>query len=102
MKKKINLEIVEMFTAKAGIGMKGFDRCFHGTIRRKDENNNPVVFGKIIVKNKILDGHIIAMADNQWILGEKLDELVVMILDKGLHNDSGVFVKRYDFEYHLN
>ena len=37
-----------------------------------DSDGNPVVWGKI----KVLDGFIYAMASDQWILGDKLDELV--------------------------
>lgn len=100
---KLKVEITEIFMAKAGIGMKGFDRCFHGTIKReKDENENPVVRGKILIKNEIHDGYIYAMAEDQWKLGDKLDQLVVMVVDKGLHDDKGKFFKRYGFEYHLN
>jgi hypothetical protein len=90
---KLKVEITEIFMAKAGIGMKGFDRCFHGIIKReKDENENPIVRSKIYVKNDIHDGYIYAMAEDQWKLGDKLDELVVMVVDKGLHSDAGVRV----------
>jgi hypothetical protein len=100
---KLKVEITEIFMAKAGLGMKGFDRCFHGTIKHeKDENENPVVRGKILVKNEIHDGYIYAMANNQWILGENLDQLVVMVVDKGLHDNKGIFIERYGFEYHSN
>jgi hypothetical protein len=78
MKKEIKVEITEIFTAKAGSGNEGFDRCFYGTIvRKRDENNNPVVYGKI----KVNDGFVIAMAENQWELGEKLDQLVLYTLN---------------------
>ena len=73
--------------AKAGIGNSGFDRCFHGTIRREhDENGNPIVFGKI----KVNDCYIYASAPDQWELGAKLDEMVLMILDYDLHNSTGM------------
>ena len=29
------------------------------------------------------------MAADQWVLGEMLDEIVIMILDKGLHASAG-------------
>jgi hypothetical protein len=78
MKKEIKVEITEVFMAKAGKGNKGFDRCFYGTIvRKRDENNNPVVYGKI----KVNDSYVIAMAENQWELGEKLDQLVLYVLN---------------------
>lgn len=84
-KKNRRLDITEIFMAKAG--KQGWDRCFHGTIKREtDENENPVVRGKIRVK----DGCIYAQAGDQWELGEKMDELVLMILDFGLHSDTGI------------
>lgn len=97
-KKNLRVEITEMFMAKAD-----WSRCFHGTIKRAKTNEGiPVVYGKILVKNDIHNGFVYAKAKDQWDLGDKLDELVIMVLDKGLHNDSGKFFKRYGFEYHLN
>lgn len=83
-----DFEITELFTAKAG---KDWKKCFHGTItREKNENGlETLVRGKIHIKNDIHDGYIYAMGKDQWELGEKLDELVLMILDKDLHSDSG-------------
>ena len=84
-KKDMNLEITELFMAKAG--KHGWDRCFHGTIKREtDDNGNPVVYGEI----KVNEGYIYAQAKDQWELGDKLDELVLMVLDYGLHDDQGV------------
>ena len=86
MSKKDNISITEIFMAKAGIGNSGFDRCFHGTIRREhDENGNPIVFGKI----KVNDCVIYASARDQWELGTKLDQMVLLILDYDLHNSTG-------------
>jgi len=77
-------ELTELFMAKAG--KQGWDRCFHGTIRReRDADGNPTVYGKI----KVGDGYIYALAKDQWELGEKLDEMVLMILEKGLHSNTG-------------
>jgi hypothetical protein len=81
MKKALKIEITEIFMAKAGKGKKGFNRCFHGTIRRSEG----IVYGNI----KVNDGYIIANGKDQWELGEKLDEMVLMILDFGLHSDIG-------------
>ena len=79
--KKDNIEITELFMAKAG--KHGWDRCFHGTIRREtDENGNPVVYGKI----KVNDCYIVAQASDQWELGDRLDEMVLLVLDKGIHS----------------
>ena len=90
--------------AKCGIGMKGFDRCFHGTIKReKDENGKEIVVrGKILVKNEIHNGYIYAMAHNQWILGEKLDQLVILVLDKDLHSNVGETIEIADTLFFLN
>ena len=86
MKGKTNIKLTEIFMAKCGMGMSGYDRCFHGTIKRDfDNNGNPIVFGKIYVN----DGYIVAMASDQWELGEKLDELVIMVLDYGLNDNIG-------------
>lgn len=103
-KKEHDLKITELFMAKAGLGMKGFDRCFHGTIKReKDENGKEyIVRGKILVKNEIHNGYIYAMADNQWTLGEKLDQLVILVLDKTLHSRSGVNQKVCNIDFNLN
>jgi len=99
MKKELKVEMSEIFMAKCGIGNKGFDRCFHGTIRReRDENENPVVFGDI----KVNDGYILANAKDQWELGEKLDQMVMMILDKGLHNDEGKFFDNWYGKIFIN
>lgn len=76
--KPLNIEITELFMAKAGKGENSWKKCFHGTIRRtKDEAGNPVVYGKI----KVNDGIIYAQASDQWELGEKLDELVLQALN---------------------
>lgn len=96
-KKNMKLEITEIFMAKAG--RLGWDRCFHGTIKRDfDVNGNPVVYSKINVG----DGFIIAQATNQDELGEQLDELVKMVLDLGLHDDNGVFTDIYSMKYFHN
>ena len=86
----MELKITEIFMAKAGRGDKGFDRCFHGTIRRGEG----IVWGNI----KINEGYIIANGKDQWELGEKLDDMVLMILDNSLHEDKGVFNNRNDFK----
>ena len=79
--KKDKLEITELFMAKAG--KHGWDRCFHGTIQREtDASGNPVVYGTI----KVLDGFVCAQAKDQWELGEKLDEMVLMVLDYDIYN----------------
>jgi hypothetical protein len=90
------IKITELFGAKCG---KDYSRFFIGTIRREtDADGNPVVRGKI----KVLDGYIYAMASDQIILGEMLDDMVLMILDKGLHNHAGVTTKIFNTDFFLN
>lgn len=94
---KDRLEITELFMAKAG--RHGWDRCFHGTIRREiDAGGNPICFGRI----KVLESVIYAMANDQWKLGEKLDELVLMILDMGVHANAGKTVDIAGTTFFLN
>ena len=82
--------------AKAG---DDFSRCFHGTIRREtDSEGNPVVFGKI----KVNDGYVVASATDQWELGDKLDEIVLMVLDKGFHSNAGKISVIAGTPYFLN
>ncbi len=42
--------------------------------------------------SKVNDGFICARASEQRELGRKLDEVVLMVLDKGLHKDEGLFI----------
>lgn len=82
-KKNISLEITELFMVKAG---NDWNRCYYGTIRRvRDENGNPVVYGKI----RIGSGYIFTTASDQWKLGEKLDEMVLLILDYEITKKTG-------------
>jgi hypothetical protein len=80
--KKDRLELTEVFIAKAG--KHGWNKCFYGTIQRGlDADDNPIVRGKIKVK----DGFICAQARDQWELGEKLDELVLLVLEYELQGN---------------
>jgi hypothetical protein len=93
----MKIQLAEIFMAKAG--RHGWDRCFHGTIRRKiDEDGSPIVIGKI----KVLNGFILAQANDQWELGEMLDEIVLMVLDNRIHADNGKFVAIGNIKYFLN
>ena len=58
MKKESKIEITEIFTARVN-----GNKSFRGIIKRKQsEDNNPVVYGKIIVNDK----YVSAMAEDQW------------------------------------
>jgi hypothetical protein len=74
-------EITEMFMAQAS-----HERCFYGIIKRgTDEFGNDFVFSRIVMP----DGLIQARANDQQELGKNLDEICRMVLDYGLHNNTG-------------
>ncbi|RLD92406.1 MAG: hypothetical protein DRJ13_16625 [Bacteroidetes bacterium] len=80
-KKENQFKIAELFMAQASR-----DRRFYGTIKRGwDADGTPVVCGRIEVKN----GFILAQDGCQDGLGIRLDELVKMVLDLGLHSEPG-------------
>lgn len=94
MKNKDRFEITELFMAQAD-----HERCFYGVIKRgKDADGHPHLFSRIIVK----DGLIQACASDQKTLGKMLDEMCVMVLDYGLHNDAGVSIEIFGNQYFLN
>jgi hypothetical protein len=87
--------ITEMFCAKADR-----DRYFFGIIKRwMDDNGNTFVFSRIVMPD---DGFIIAQSTDQKTLGSMLDEICIMVLDKGLHAYPGETIKISDFDYYLN
>ena len=66
------IEITELFMAQADR-----DRRFYGTIHRGfNADGVPVVYGKIMMQ----DGFVCSQAATQEELGERLDELVKMVL----------------------
>ena len=70
-----------------------------GTINReKDENGVPVVRSK----RKVLEGFIYAQVACQDVLGSRLDTLVKMVLDMGLHSDAGATSEIADTACFLN
>ena len=80
-KKEDKFKIAELFMAQADI-----NRRFYGTIKRGcDADGTPVVRGRIEVQ----DGFVLAQAGCQDDLGTRLDELVKMVLNLGLHSDPG-------------
>jgi len=62
---------------------KGLDSWYIN--RETVENEHPVVRGRIEVE----DGFVLAQDSCQDDLGTRLDELVKMVLDMGLHLDAG-------------
>jgi hypothetical protein len=82
-KKEPDIRLTELFMAKP---LNDFSRCFYGTIKRlRDPDGIPYVFGKI----KVMDGFIMAQGKDQWELGERLDQLVKMVLDFDLNASAG-------------
>lgn len=93
-KKDLKLEITEIFMARASV-----DRCFFGTIKRLiDENGKPYVYGKINVFN----GFVCAQDSDQWELGDRLDDIVLMVLDYGLHNGACKTITIAGIPYFVN
>lgn len=108
-KKQPKLEITELFGAKAG--KKGWDRFFIGTLtRQKDEQDNDVLFSKIVIKrygfNEVICSGACDPGLNQQELqdklGNQLDELVLMVLDYGLANKKAVIEKGSMTDMYLN
>jgi hypothetical protein len=91
-KSKDRFEITELFMA-----MAGKDRCFTGIIKRlKDIEGNPFVFSRIVMPDGLL------CATDQKALGENLDKMCVMILDKNLHGDTGKSTEIFGTHFFLN
>lgn len=85
IQKNDRLEITELFMAQAD-----HERCFYGVIKRgKDGYGNPHLYSRIVVK----DGLIQACASDQETLGKMLDEMCILVLDYGLHNEKGVSIE---------
>lgn len=98
-KKPDSIQITELFLAKAGRGLKGFDRRFYGTIKReKTEDGEDFVFSKI----RVNDGYIYSAAKDQYVLGDNLDQLVILILDNNLHGYPGKFTKIVETKFFHN
>ena len=94
-KGKDRYELTEMFIAKADK-----DRCFFGIIKRwNDLDGKPLVFSKIVMKN---NGFIYAQAVDQKRLSKNLNEICIMILDMGLHDDAGVSTEILGKDLFLN
>lgn len=76
-------EISELFMATKG---GDFNHCFYGTIKRgHDSDGTPKVWGKIDVNGTT----VLSSAGDQQELGQKLDQIVLIVLEMGLHSESG-------------
>lgn len=95
--KEDRFEITELFMVKAGL--KDWSRRFLGTIKRdKDSDGNPILCGKVVVNDCV----IYAQADNEELLGERLDEMCKLVLDQEFPNDNGLSTKICAYKYFLN
>jgi hypothetical protein len=83
-KTTINLEITELFMARAN----DWKRTFVGTLtREKDENGNEIaIHSKLVVNNC----KVWAMAPTFDLMGEYNDDAAVLILDYKIHEMKGV------------
>lgn len=82
-----------MWLAEAG------DKCFYGIIKRtKDSQGKPHLFSKITIN----DGNVQACASDQKVLSRALDEMCDMVLNCGLHHDTGKKIRILDADYFLN
>lgn len=80
----MKLDITELFLIKADWG-----RTFMGTLTRdRITGDKEIVRGKV----KVNDGNLLGVADNDDELTKNLDEICVMKLDMGLHDNPGVNV----------
>lgn len=93
MNKDNKIEITEMFMAEAG------GKCFYGTLSRsKDANGNPHLFSRIVIN----DGLVQACAGDLRVLGRMLDEMCSLVIENGLHNDSGIYINIIHDKLFLN
>jgi hypothetical protein len=96
-KKEDRFEITELFMVKAGKK----DRCrrFLGTIKRQvDDAGKQFVCGKVQVN----DCTIYSIAENEENLGLVLDEMTLIVLDRDLHKDAGIFNEICSTKFFLN
>jgi hypothetical protein len=109
VKKKINLEITELFLAKAG--RSDYTRCFMGTIRREaDENGILILISRVPVNKYGFNEVVISSAsfpgmnpeDVEKQLGDQLDEMVLMMLDHRLAQMEASVEKSGDLTINLN
>lgn len=96
-KKRIDIEITELFMYKAG---QDWHRRFMGTIKRMvGDDGRLFVCGQVDVN----ECTIYAKAPDEEQLGKQLDEIILMILDNNsLHNDAGKTIKICNTDFFLN
>jgi hypothetical protein len=88
------VDFVRMFMAQAD-----HDRCFYGTLKEdKDVNGNSSFFSRITIN----DGILMASAEDRKTLSKILNEMCIMYLDKGLHNDKGKYIPNWYGKIYIN
>ncbi len=69
---------------------------------RKFLTTIPGAFTALLSDSRTKMALTIAMVKDQWILGERLDQILLFSLDYGLHDDTGIRVKIFDMDFFLN
>ena len=94
--KEDRFEITELFMYKAG---QNWHHRFMGTIKRMaGEDGKHFVCGSVQVNDCLL----YAQADNEEQLGEKLDLMILNVLDNSLHTKAGKTSKICNTDFFLN
>lgn len=94
-KKKLpEIQITELFLVKAD-----WTRTFIGNIRREvDVDGNPVVLGEVIVQ----EGKMWSISNTQNELVMNLDNICILKLDYGLHDEQAKFIMIAGIPFSLN
>ena len=93
-KKMLDLQMSELFLVKAD-----WDRTFMATIvREKNNDGKEVIRGSVVVN----EGKIWCIAESEEELGNDLDDICIMKLDCGLHEQPGITLKIAGVDFFLN
>jgi hypothetical protein len=94
MKKQPKIEICELFLVKAD-----WNRTFIGQIIREETPEGQIINRGNVVVN---EGKIWSVGETQEELGNHLDDICTMKLDKGLHEFGGPYNFIANKEFYLN
>jgi hypothetical protein len=94
-KKKLpDLQITELYLVKAD-----WNRTFMAQIiRERTEEGKEIVRGNVVIN----EGKVWSVADTEDELGDYLDDICIMKLDYGLHDQPGLTEKISDIEFNYN
>jgi hypothetical protein len=88
------IEISELYLVKAD-----WERTFIAEIfKEKTEDDNEVHRGKVVID----EGMAWSVGESQEELGNYLDDICTMKLDKGLHSHTGVTMNLFGEDFFLN